>query len=380
MSTFLNSNNAQTTLAGSISNVAVTANLQAGAGALFPNPAAGQYFVATIISAANGVDNEIVWVTNRVGDTVTMIRGQEGTSAQNWSANDLFEQRVTAGQMQALVQLPILQAQGTNYSTDSGAANNYICAMNPVTTVPIVGAPLRVLIANTNTGASTLNYGAGAVNIVRRDGSALIGGELLVGSVAYFQIRSGDVMLMQPAPATAAAISAGTDTQAYVTPKQLADAVIVPIPAGVMLPYGGTSAPSGWLLCAGQQVNRVTYAALFTAIGVAFGVGDGSTTFNVPDLRGRVAAGLDNMGGSAAGRLTSQTVAPNGNTLGANGGVQEKQFAYSGTTGFDLQPGVSAANGGQAVSAQPHDHLYSGNTTLSGIIQPTLMTNYIIKT
>lgn len=380
MATFLNANNAQTTLAGSISNVTTTANLQAGAGALFPNPAAGEYFVATIISAANGVDNEIVYVTNRTGDTVTMIRGQEGTSAQNWSANDLFEQRVTAGQMQALVQLPVLQAQGTNYAADSGAANNYICAMNPVTTVPIVGAPLRVLIANSNTGASTLNYGAGPVNIVRRDGSGLIGGELLAGSVAYFQIRSGDVMLMQPAPATAAAISAGTDTQAYVTPKQLADAVIVPIPAGVMLPYGGAAAPSGWLLCGGQAVNRVTYAALFTAIGVAFGVGDGSTTFNVPDLRGRVPAGLDNMVQGPANRMTSQTVAPNGNTLGANGGVQEKTFGVAIVSGNENQSGVSASNGGQSVAASPHTHNVNGNTTLSGIIQPTLMTNYIIKT
>lgn len=75
------------------------------------------------------------------------------------------------------------------------------------------------------------------------------------------------------------------------------------IPSGVLVPYAGATAPSGWLLCFGQAVSRTTYAALFAAIGTSWGVGDGSTTFNLPDMRGRVAAGQDNMGGTAAGRL-----------------------------------------------------------------------------
>lgn len=76
---------------------------------------------------------------------------------------------------------------------------------------------------------------------------------------------------------------------------------------GTVLPFAGSAAPSGWLLCYGQAVSRATYANLFAAIGTAFGVGDGSTTFNVPDLRGRVPAGLDNMGGAAAGNLGVST-------------------------------------------------------------------------
>lgn len=75
------------------------------------------------------------------------------------------------------------------------------------------------------------------------------------------------------------------------------------IPAGVMLQYGGSAAPTGWLLCYGQAVSRTTYADLFAAIGTAFGVGDGSTTFNLPDARGRVLAGKDDMGGIAANRM-----------------------------------------------------------------------------
>jgi microcystin-dependent protein len=76
---------------------------------------------------------------------------------------------------------------------------------------------------------------------------------------------------------------------------------------GVVLPFAGSSPPSGWLLCNGQQVSRTTYPELFAAIGTTFGVGDGSTTFNVPDLRGRVAAGKDDMGGTAANVLQVST-------------------------------------------------------------------------
>lgn len=94
------------------------------------------------------------------------------------------------------------------------------------------------------------------------------------------------------------------------------------LPVALMLPYAGATAPSGWLMCAGQNVSRTTYAALYIAIGTTYGVGDGSTTFGLPDLRGRVLAGKDNMGGAAAGRLTSAGGGVDGATLGAAGGGQ----------------------------------------------------------
>jgi len=65
------------------------------------------------------------------------------------------------------------------------------------------------------------------------------------------------------------------------------------VPPGVISAYGGGSAPSGYLLCDNSAVDRTTYAALFAAIGTSFGVGDGSTTFNLPDLKGRVPVGRD---------------------------------------------------------------------------------------
>ena len=74
-------------------------------------------------------------------------------------------------------------------------------------------------------------------------------------------------------------------------------------PAGAVISYAGSSAPTGWLLCAGQSLSTASYAALFSAIGYTYG-GSGAN-FNLPDLRGRVVAGKDDMGGTAANRLAS---------------------------------------------------------------------------
>lgn len=63
-------------------------------------------------------------------------------------------------------------------------------------------------------------------------------------------------------------------------------------PAGIILPYAGSTAPEGYLMCDGSAVSRSTYAALFAAIGTTYGAGDDSTTFNIPDLTGRVAIGV----------------------------------------------------------------------------------------
>lgn len=86
---------------------------------------------------------------------------------------------------------------------------------------------------------------------------------------------------------------------------------------GMIVAYAGSSAPSAdWLFPYGQNVSRTTYADLFAAISTQFGVGDGSTTFGLPDLRGRGFLFLDNMGGSDAGRLSVA------NTLGGSGGTE----------------------------------------------------------
>lgn len=80
------------------------------------------------------------------------------------------------------------------------------------------------------------------------------------------------------------------------------------LPEGSMVDFAGTTAPSGWLMCDGAAVSRTVYASLFSSLGVAYGSGDGSTTFNLPDYRGRFARYMDNMGtlAGAAGRDTGR--------------------------------------------------------------------------
>lgn len=75
------------------------------------------------------------------------------------------------------------------------------------------------------------------------------------------------------------------------------------MPAGAVLPFARTTAPTGWIKANGAAVSRTTYAALFTAIGTTFGAGDGSTTFNLPDLRGEFVRGWDDGRGVDAGRV-----------------------------------------------------------------------------
>jgi microcystin-dependent protein len=86
------------------------------------------------------------------------------------------------------------------------------------------------------------------------------------------------------------------------------------VPAGSLFPFAGTAIPPGFLLCYGQQVSQTTYAQLYAAVGSTWGTPAGGN-FYLPDLRGRLVAGADNMGGTAATRLT-------GYTLGTVGGEQ----------------------------------------------------------
>ena len=174
-------------------------------------------------------------------------------------------------------------------------------------------------------------------------------------------------------------------------------------PSGMLAPYAGSSAPTGWLLCHGQAISRTTYAALFTAIGTTYGVGNGSTTFNLPDLRGRIPVALDNMGGTDAGLLSTA------NTLGLTGGAESVTLSssqipahthsagsYDGTTGINNATVVTSITGpeGTAVTGTANALIVTSGaaTTRVGVnantggggshtnMQPYILMNYIIKT
>lgn len=181
----------------------------------------------------------------------------------------------------------------------------------------------------------------------------------------------------------------------------VADATAL-MPTAAILPYAGASAPSGWLLCFGQAVSRTTYAALFAAVSTTYGAGDGSTTFNLPDIRGRAVAGKDDMGGTSAARLNSIA----STTLGTAGGSQSHTLATTEIPAHQhfiaaadtvaTTPALSATN---YVARVRSDTGNSPNYTLTGTtieatlgltsatggggahnnVQPTIILNYIIK-
>jgi microcystin-dependent protein len=95
------------------------------------------------------------------------------------------------------------------------------------------------------------------------------------------------------------------------------------IPIGAGMDFWGSAAPnSSFAFPYGQAISRTAYAALFAIVGTTYGSGDGSTTFNLPDKRGRISVALDTMGGTASGRITSASGGIDGATVGATGGGQ----------------------------------------------------------
>ena len=94
------------------------------------------------------------------------------------------------------------------------------------------------------------------------------------------------------------------------------------VPAGSVMAYAGTSAPTGFLLCEGQAVSRTTYASLFAVLGVSHGQGDGTTTFNLPDYRGRFLRGIDGSASRDPDKASRTAMATGGNTGNNIGSVQ----------------------------------------------------------
>lgn len=109
--------------------------------------------------------------------------------------------------------------------------------------------------------------------------------------------------------ATNAETISGSDTARAVTPAGVAAALgaYQPVPPGAVMPFAGPAQPDGWLICDGGQVSRTTRAALFAAIGTRYGTGNGTTTFNIPDLRGEFVRGWDQGRGVDAGRVLGST-------------------------------------------------------------------------
>lgn len=165
------------------------------------------------------------------------------------------------------------------------------------------------------------------------------------------------------------------------------------VPTGCMVDYGGTTAPDGWILCDGRAVSRTTYSTLFGVIGTRFGNGDGSTTFNVPDSRGKVFVGWNPSDAtydmaSTGGSATTGDVPKHTHTMqfpqaeGTEADAASGRFLYTPST---VESGSGGVGGGGAdVDAFPQvviatDEMTENQTTIS-LMQPYVVAAKIIKT
>lgn len=160
------------------------------------------------------------------------------------------------------------------------------------------------------------------------------------------------------------------------------------LPAGTILSYGGSSAPTGYLMCNGQAVSRATYASLFAIIGTNYGVGDGSTTFNLPDYTNRVAqglgtgyltAGLPNITGNmfksdGSGSNNNIGLYPNMTTTSVDGCFEAQTNDTN--MGYSSIPSNSSSTIRVSLDASRSSNIYGNSAT----VQPAAVKTYwIIK-
>lgn len=150
------------------------------------------------------------------------------------------------------------------------------------------------------------------------------------------------------------------------------------LPVGTIIPYAGATIPSNYMKCEGQELSRIEYDLLFNAIGTTYGEGDGSTTFNIPNLKGRVPVGQDTSdsdfdtlgekGGEKTHTLTVEEIPSHSHDIGWS---QTTNLADPGQQGIPGQAPDNRVDSWKTFSTgdnQPHNNL-----------QPYQVVNYIIK-
>lgn len=220
--------------------------------------------------------------------------------------------------------------------TSTGTASAYVVALPKAVTAYQGGLEFKFIAhVNCNTGA-TLNAGQGALPIYRHTSTGYLpvsANEFGTGQVVHVIFVPGvNVFLIVSTPANGLAQ-----------------------PIGSYVWFAGPNLPVGCLWPDGRNVSRTTYAALFSQLGTSHGAGNGSTTFGLPDLRGRAMFAADNLGGTAAGRVNSGSGMGSG-TLATSGGSQYLQSHNHGLNDPGHSHGVNDPGHNHGVNDPGHSH------------------------
>lgn len=204
----------------------------------------------------------------------------------------------------------------------------------------------------------------------------------------------------RPSGDTVAAVCGGSDVATFdstgvsvsiapATGNNLANKTYVDsiAPPGSVTMFAASTAPTGWLECSGAAVSRTTYASLFAAIGTTFGAGDGSTTFNLPNLRGEFVRGWDNGRGVDTGRVFGSAQADevkshtHTGTTNSDGAHTHTYLRGLGGSGLGAEPGTDGASSGTTSSSGAHTHTFTTAATGGAETRSrNIALLYIIKT
>lgn len=354
--------------------------------------------------------------TNLVAATARTSLGLViGTNVQAWDA-DLDSIAALAGTSGLLK-----KTAANTWSLDTTAYGSGTVT-SIATTSPITGGTI--------TGTGTIGINASSANtasyVVQRDASGNFSAGTITATLTGTASTatnlaggSGGTIPYQSAAGTTAMLANGTAGQLLqanggtAAPSWVASPGV---PTGSLFPYAGSSAPTGYLLCDGAAVSRSTYATLFGVLSTTYGSGDGSTTFNLPDLRGRLPLGAGtgvglNASGTGKPSGTNQTARTAGQWLGnetvtlttsnipqmttGNMSQNSSHNHGSGATGFWVYNSAGAGTiaggstynasaGGSSVTASTsveHTHTVgTASPTATTNIPPSVVVNYIIKT
>ena len=224
----------------------------------------------------------------------------------------------------------------------------------------------------TNGGAATLNPNSeGAKNLKKFENGAIA------------DLASGDIV-------SGSIIEVIYDGTQFIVVGGLNVTPTVGTPTGAMLIWTTDTAPTAHVLCDGAAISRTTFAALFAVIATTFGIGDGSTTFNVPDMRGRLPLGQDDMGGSSANRVTNTEA----DSLAGSEGAETHALLEAELPSHDHDFFTNASGNNNGVYGDANGGATDSGAGAQGTVQtatkgdgtahenmpPYLTLNYIIKT